>query len=236
MPDATEKSDRFKPSMPRIPGVSDNPGEPEIESRASVGNPTARLAVRLGVALVLGALVAWWALRPAGPAPGTTSETPPASSPYLPAAVPAPVGGTPAYGSVEAASLQELAQPWSSKKFLFHKQSSGENIPAIVVRLPGGQSGRSASFWAFSLQAPFGRCELEYVTDLARLAREYGYQARHPMVTDACNGAIYDPLRLGTLPGGAWARGEVVQGAGIRPPVAIEVRVQGKQVVALRIE
>ena len=236
MPDATEKSARFKPSMPRIPGVSDNPAEPEVESQASVGNPTARLAVRLGVALVLGALVAWWALRPAGPAPSATSETSPVSPSYLPAAVPAPVGGTPVDGSVEAASLQELAQPWSSKKFLFHKRSSGENIPAIVVRLPGGQSGRSASFWAFSLQAPFGRCELEYITDLARLAREYGYHARHPMVTDACNGAIYDPLRLGTLPSGAWAHGEVVHGAGIRPPIAIEVRVQGEQVVALRIE
>jgi hypothetical protein len=233
MPDATEKSDRFKPSMPRIPGVTDNPAEPEIESHASLEIPTARLAVWLGAALVLGALVVWWALRPAGPALGTTLGV---SPPYPPAAVPAPVGGTPVYGSVEVASLQELAQPWSSKKFLFHKRSSGENIPAIVVRLPGGQSGRSASFWAFSLQAPFGRCELEYITDLARLAREYGYQARHPMVTDACNGAIYDPLRLGTLPSGAWARGEVVKGAGIRPPVAIEVRVQGKQVVALRSE
>jgi len=235
MPDATEKSDRFKPAMPRIPGVSDNPAEPEIESQASVGNPTARLAVPLGAALVLGALVAWWMLRPAGPTPGAALEAPQDSSPSPPT-IPPRVAGAREDGSVEAASLQELAQPWSSKRFLFHKRSSGENIPAIVVRLPGGQSSRSAPFWAFSLQAPFGRCELEFITDLARLAREYSYKARHPMVTDACNGAIYDPLRLGTLPSGAWARGEVVNGAGIRPPVAIEVRVQGKRVVALRIE
>ncbi len=105
----------------------------------------------------------------------------------------------------------------------------------MVVRLPTGAPGDSASYWAFSLQAPFGRCELDYATDLAKLSSEYGYRASHPMVVDACNGTVYDPLTLGNV-GGAWVRGEIVQGSGIRPPLSIEVRVERGRVIATRME
>ena len=142
----------------------------------------------------------------------------------------------PADGAADVASLQELAKPWASKKFLFRKRLTDETVPALVVRLPGGAANRSASYWAFSLQAPYGRCELEYVTALDKLAGQYGYRARHPMVGDPCSGTLYDPLRLGTVPGGAWARGEVVQGSSIRPPIAIEARVQGNHLIASQIE
>ncbi len=105
----------------------------------------------------------------------------------------------------------------------------------MVTRLPGAATG-GAAFWAFSLQAPFGRCELEFVTDLHTLAGQYGYRANHPMVVDPCNATVYDPLRMGTLPSGAWARGEVVQGVGVRPPMGIDVHVQGDRLLASKME
>jgi hypothetical protein len=139
-------------------------------------------------------------------------------------------------GPVEVAGLEELSKPWSSKKFLFHQRLSSEVVPAMVVRLPGGAANRTSSYWAFSLQAPFGRCELEYATDLSKLAQQYGYQAHHPMVANPCSSTVYDPLRLSTLPGGAWARGEAVQGPSIRPPIGVELRVEGNRLIALKVE
>jgi hypothetical protein len=56
------------------------------------------------------------------------------------------------------------------------------------------------------------------------------------MVTDPCSGMLFAPLSLGTLPGGAWAPGAGVRGSAIRPPFAIEVRVEGNRLIALRTE
>ena len=58
------------------------------------------------------------------------------------------------------------------------------------------------------------------------------------MVGDPCNHTVYDLLRYGAGSGsdGGLVRGEIAQGNGIRPPLAIEIRVDGKQVVAARIE
>ncbi|MBI3668778.1 MAG: hypothetical protein HY237_03220 [Acidobacteria bacterium] len=240
MADAPQKADRFKAEMPQIPGVTDLPAEPEPWLETLRRNSNVRIAVPLAAALILGAGIAWWTLRaprPAATAPPVAAEAPPASPP-----APAPVNATPLPfvaspgGPAEVATLRELAKPWSSKKFLFRRPFSNETLPAIVVRLPGGTASRGAAFWAFSLQAPFGRCELEFVTDVGKLSSQYSYRAKHPMVADPCNGIVYDPLRMGTVGGGVWARGDVVQGAGIRPPISIEVRVQGNHLVAGRME
>ena len=99
----------------------------------------------------------------------------------------------------------------------------------MVVHLPEG------GYWAFSLEEPYGRCELEFVTDVAKLRKEYGYPASHPMVGDPCTHTVYDLLRYGSAPAGL-VRGEVVRGTAIRPPLAIEVRVEGHRVVAARTE
>jgi len=234
MVDAPKNFDRFKPTMPRIPGVADRQTEQENPSGSSRWKSTARVAAPLAAALTLGSVTAWWTLRMprrVATAPATTAQT----SQALPAN-PAPTTALVLPdGSVEVATLQELAKPWSSKKFLFRKPFGNESVPAIVVRLPGAAS-RSASYWAFSLRAPFGHCELEYVTDVGKLSSQYGYHARYAMVADPCSGTLYDPLRLGTLPGGAWARGEVVRGSGVRPPFAIEVSIQGSHLVAARTE
>jgi hypothetical protein len=76
---------------------------------------------------------------------------------------------------------------------------------------------------------------LEYVTDLQKLDTEYHYRASHPMVGDPCNRTVFDLTRYGNAPGGL-VRGEIAQGAGVRPPVAIEIRKRGKEILAERME
>jgi hypothetical protein len=56
------------------------------------------------------------------------------------------------------------------------------------------------------------------------------------MVVNSCSHTVYDLLRYGGPSDGGLVRGEVVQGTAIRPPMAIEVRVAGKQLVAVRME
>jgi len=238
--DSRRNPNRFKPAMPQIPGVSVSKPNAEDTGGPPHWMPVARIAVPLAGALVVGAVVAWWMLRSphsAGKSSAREVETQQASGPGSTQANPAASAPmVPPEGSVQVATLAELAEPWLAKRFFFRKRFTNEAMPAIVVRLPGGAANRSASYWAFSLQAPYGRCELEYVTDLAKLESQYGYRARYPMVADSCNGTIYDPLRMGTLPGGAWAHGEVVQGSGVRPPISIDVRVQGDRLIAAQIE
>jgi hypothetical protein len=129
-----------------------------------------------------------------------------------------------------AATVEELSKPWAAKKFTFVKPVTQENIPAMVIRLPSG------GLWAFSLQGPFGRCELEFVTDLATLATKYRYNASHPMVVNPCDSTVYDPMKIGALGGNTWVRGEIVQGNGLRPPISIDVKESGKSVIADSIE
>ena len=134
-----------------------------------------------------------------------------------------------------AATVADLAQPWSAKEFDFFNPLTHAHVPAMIVRLPGSPS-RGNAYWAFSLEAPYETCRLSYVTDLRELASRYHYRAGHPMVVASCDGTVYDPLQLGTTPAGAWVPGEVAQGAGSRPPLAIEVRVQGQSIIADRME
>ncbi len=235
MADQPAKKERFKADMPQIPGVTGRPPAAAPGKQAETKNP-ARFAgplVAIAILAAIGAWFIWHAPRraPAGdntPASNLPAQTPSAATPAAP---PAPRGD----GAVVFASLEELAKPWSSKAFTFHSRSGREPVEAMAVRLPG-PAGRVESYWAFSLQEPFGKCQLEYVADLTKLSGQYGYAARHPMVGNPCNGTVYDPLKLGTTPSGAWARGEVVHGNGMRPPIAIELRVQRNQLIATQIE
>ena len=135
-----------------------------------------------------------------------------------------------ATGPGPVATVGELAQPWAGRRFLFKDPVTSEPVPAMVVRLPDD------SYWGFSLREPFGTCELEYVSDLQKLRSDYDYRADHPMIGNPCNHSVYDLLRYGSSSNGGLVRGEVVQGAGIRPPMAIEVRVDGKEIIAVRME
>jgi len=224
----TPPPNKFTAEMPQIPGVSDSLAKP----RTSLPKPALLSIGLVAILLLLGGIVRW-AVHSMGRAAQRPAET---AATLPPEPVSLPAASVPQAGPVTAATLSELAKPWSSKEFTFVDPATGSTVPAIVVRLPSGSASSSASYWAFSLEAPLQTCQLEYVTDLSELSNRFGYHAAHPMVASSCDGTVYDPLQMGTLSSGAWVRGAIVQGAGIRPPTSIEVKVQGNNLVADRIE
>lgn len=230
-----KKVDRFKPAQPRIPGVpeatapkitEEPPPAAEIV-KVPFSMPHPWLAIAVAAALVSGILAAWWSRSRA-----TTATQPniPSADAALgsPGVARAPEPGLPNAPGV-VATTEELAEPWAAKKFHYRNQLRGEEFRAMVVHLPEG------GYWAFSLEEPYGNCQLELVTDVGKLRKDYGFAAKHPMVVDPCTHAVFDLLRYGGAPGGL-VRGEVVAGAAFRPPIAVEVRVEGRNVVAVRSE
>ena len=138
-----------------------------------------------------------------------------------------PVASIP-FGPGPVATKEEMAKPWASKRFIFHDAGTMRDIPALVVHLPGGQ------YCGISLREPYGDCEMQYVSP-EELKAQYGVIASHPMVGDPCNRAVFDLLQYGTGPAGL-VRGEIVQGPGLRPPVAIQIRTEGSEIIAVRME
>jgi hypothetical protein len=244
MPTET-KVDPFKPQQPSIPGVAEKPAGPKPEAAegfsenaapAAAAGPVSHAAqpkiiwMVVGTAAVvflLGGLFIFGKISSSkrAPAAAETSAPTPAAAPAVQAQPSEPVGPG------EIATVSELAKPWAAKHFQYRSYTTGQLEPAIVVHLPHGE------YWGFSLNEPFGTCQLEFVTDLEKLRADYGYHADHPMVGNPCNHTVYDLLRYG---GGAsnddLVRGVIVQGNGIRPPMAIEIKVQGANVVAGRSE
>ncbi len=237
MSEENKPHDPFKPTQPNIPGV---PAATSPASKAAavlsaasskfrlsqMRMPPAWLTIAIVAAIIGGIGVAWWSReKPAvetGPAAVHAS-----GAPALESAAPAeqlPIGPGP------VATTDELAEVWSSKRFIYRAESTGDQTPAIVVRMPGG------NFWAILLREPFGTCDLEYIPDLQRLQTQYHYRADHPMIGDPCNHTVFDLMRYGTNSAGGLVRGQVVHGAAIRPPIAIEIRTDGKQVIAARME
>jgi hypothetical protein len=229
---AKPKFDPFHPEMPQIPGVTGASGR----SRTGSGRGSAFDRQRLlqfggggAAALLVVGLIAWWAMskssKPAGvsPNPELADQSTPAPPPP---SIPPPA----IKGPTVAATLEEVSKPWSSKKFTFVNPITQQHIPAMVIRLPGG------GLWAFSLQNLGGRCDLDFVTDTAELTSKYAYRASHPMVVSPCDGTVYDPLKIGSIGGNTWVRGEIVQGSSLRPPISIDVKVSGRSVIADSIE
>ena len=223
-------SDRFKTEMPQIPGVS------ATGQRHSAGiNLAARLVTGLLAVLLVVFLGARWALHPKH-LDRSTDQQPQIE---VPSAAPDPSTLLPHATDAEPgiAEIPEMAKPWSSKEFYIRNRLSGENVPALLVRLPTGSASQASGYWAFALKAPFGNCQLEYLTDLGKLKSDYDFRAaKYPMVGNPCSRTIFDPLRMSNLPGRVWARGAIVQGSDLRPPLGIEIKVQGKKILAVRTE
>jgi hypothetical protein len=224
-------SDRFKTEMPQIPGVS------ATGSRSTTtGGPSAKLLIGLLAVFFIIFLGARWALRPRHVQPNGADQQPQIEVPS-----PAPDPSTLLPHATETApgiaDVEEMAKPWSSKEFFIRNSLTGENIPAVLIRLPNGSAWQASGYWAFSLNSPFGNCRLEYITDLAKMRSDYGYhRARHPMVGNPCSRTVFDPLRMSNLPGNVFVRGGIVQGSDLRPPLGIEIHVRGKNILAIRAE
>jgi hypothetical protein len=223
-------SERFKSEMPVIPGVGG------AGSRRPSGNPAAKLVISLLAVLLVVFLGARWALRP------KHAEPPPAEQqPQLEVPSPAPDPSTLQPHATESnpgiADAAEMAKPWTAKEFYIRNKLTGENIPAMLIRLPGGSPSQANGYWAFARKSPFGNCQLEYITDLGKLKSEYGFNgARHPMVGNPCSRTLFDPLKMATLPGNFLVRGAIAQGSDLRPPLAVELKMRGKDILAVRTE
>jgi hypothetical protein len=224
-------SDRFKSEMPQIPGVS-GPG-----SRSSASNPAVKLVIGLLAVLLVVFLGARWALRPKRTASQSVEQQPQIE---VPAPAPDPSTLLPHATDAEPgiADATEMAKPWSSKEFFIRNRLTGENVPALLVRLPAGSPSQSSGYWAFEEKSPYGNCKLEYLTDMDKLKKDYGFRdAKHPMVGNPCSRTVFDPLKTTNLPGsGAWVRGSIAQGSDRRPPLAVELKVEGKKILAVRTE
>jgi hypothetical protein len=236
MPDG-KRIDPFKPNQPTIPGVSSKPktassAKPDAaaapgsapKDKYEKGLPTGIVLALAGV-LFLVIVGLWWSRR----APAEQAASTPAADTSATNPAPAkPLENLP-LGPGAIATVEELAKPWASKRFLFKNFTTNDTAPAVVVHLPDGV------YWGFSVREPFGTCEIEYVTDLKKLQTEYNFRATHPMVGDPCNHAVFDLMKYGSGPNGL-VRGEIVSGAAVRPPLAIEMRAQDGKVVAVRME
>jgi hypothetical protein len=225
---AEKKFDRYHPNMPTIPGVSQGSGQ---AARGS-GGEMQRLVLIGGIAaamVLIGALIFW---RVKGKSHGPANSSSDSDIAEQEATAPPPPNPVAAVqeGPNVAATVDELSKPWDAKKFTFVNPLTRDNIDSMVIRLPGG------GLWAFSLQGQFSRCELEYVTDLGMLASQYRYNASHPMVVSPCDSTVFDPLKVGSLGANTWARGEIVRGSSLRPPISIDVKVSGHSIIADSIE
>jgi hypothetical protein len=230
----------FKPADPKIPGVSpknESSGpvaplpvdqNPESSGFSISRMPPSWLILSATSVIAVCLIAAWWMHRTSAKASNDGSET----TALTPTAVDGKSAQSPEQlpvGPGEIATTSELAKDWSGKKFIFHDSLTSREVPAMVVHLPGGE------YWGFSLIEPYGSCELEFVTDIQKLRTDYGFRGTHPMVADPCNRAVFDLMRYGNGPAGL-VRGEIAQGAAVRPPLAIEIQVRGKQVLAKKIE
>jgi hypothetical protein len=215
--------------MPQIPGVS----TPTAIKPAGAGIPWLVMAglIAMLIALVVGGKVFSKSRRTeAPPAPAAQIDVP-APAPDLTASLPVATEKDPA-----VAATSEL-RPWGAKRFTFHNRLTGESISALIIRLPTGSPNQASGYWSFAMKAAYGTCQLDYIDDLQKLRIDYGYQqAGHPMVVNPCSRSVYDPLRYAPLPGNVLARGAVVQGSDLRPPLGIETKVLGKQLLAVRME
>lgn len=230
MPEGSQ-SDRYKAEMPQIPGVA-----PGVAARRQGINPAVLLVSGLLGVLVICFMGARLLMHP------KRAETPAALAPAqievpAPAADPSAAMPRATERAPEVATLSEMAKPWSSKDFFFVNRLTGENIPALLIRLPSGSGSQSENYWALAMNSPFGNCKMEYLTDLDKIKNDYDFHvAKHPMVGNPCSRTVFDPLKMMTVPGDVWVRGGIVQGSDLRPPFGIEVKIEGKDILAVRME
>lgn len=222
----------FKPDMPRIPGV--------MAGGPSRKNSSINPAIPLGIGIAVFALVALLGARLLShpkPIEPVVAAPPPQIEVPAPAVDPNSLLPHATEAAPEIATIAEMSKPWSSKSFFFVNHLTGENVPAMLIRLPQGSPNQADGYWAYEVNVPFGNCRLEYITDLTHLTNDYEFRgAHHPMVGNPCSRAVFDPTKMSETPGNFWVRGALVQGSDVRPPLGIELKIQNKNILALRME
>lgn len=220
------QEEKFKAEMPQIPGVGSN-------NARTGGMPAPVIVIGGLVAVVLAVVVIGTMVS------RSHRAVAPAADPPAQIEVPAPdLGNPPQKPPVNAgiATIDQMAKPWSATQFDFQDPLSRERIAALLIRLPNGSATQPAGYWAMNLKAPYNNCDLEYVNDLNKLKTEYGYPAKHPMVGNPCSRTVFDPTKLMSLAGNVWVRGAIVQGSDLRPPLGIQLKIEGKDIFAVRME
>ena len=222
------QDERFKAEMPQIPGIG--PGGKRPGGLPAPVKVIGGLVAVVLVVVVFGGLISRSrknASPPADPLPQVEVPAPDLGNP--PPQTPPPNRGI--------ANADALAKAWSSTQFDFRDPLSGERTSSLLLRLPSGSATQPTGYWAFSLKAPYGNCQLEFVSDLEKLKGDYGYRtAKHPMVGNPCSRTLFDPLKMTNLPGNIWVRGAIAQGSDLRPPLGIEIKIEGKDIFAVRME
>jgi hypothetical protein len=219
-------ANKFKAEMPHIPGVS----TPAVKPRRS-GRYWLIVVGLFAVAVAVVAGTRIFSKSRKIDSPPAAQIDVPSPVPDLSASLPTAREQDPVIGTVS-----EL-KPWGSKRFTFHNTLTGENVPALLLRLPTASATQSSAYWAFAMKPAYGTCQLEYIEDLQKLTVEYSYrQARHPMIGNPCTRSLYDPLKYAAIPGNVLARGAIVQGSDLRPPLGIEIKLKGKDLLAVRME
>ena len=245
MADEPKHVDPFKPEDPTIPGVTGNPARvrpapvPPAPLGSSHPHPAPRnifsdsrvlIAIVVATVVFVGLGLFWHSHSTSAKETASVANVAPSEmvAPTSPAVAPETIKPVP-FGPGPVATAAELAKPWSSKRFVFRAPLTADDVTALVVHLPGNV------YWGISMREPFGTCEMQYITDLSRIENEYHFTASHPMIVDPCNHAVYDLEKYGPGPNGV-VRGAIVYGAGVRPPLAIEMKAKGNQIVAVQIE
>ncbi len=224
------------------PSISTTAPRPPIREKVPDSAAAVKRLATIGACVVLAAMLGSWAIKMIGRMQRPDSDVLPAPQDNGPSNQPQSAetdsAQRPLYvtqSNPEVATVSELAQPWSSKRFFFRSLTLSKYVPALIIRLPGPAS-ESKSYWAFSLEAPFSQCQFAYIDNVAKLSSEYGFEAAHPMVVNPCSLAIHDPLQHKELPGNILVRGAIVQGSDLRPPYGIELEVSGNQIHAVAME
>jgi len=229
---ASDSASRFHADMPVIPGVPSR----RRNGRTFKLSIAARIALAAVVMVLVGGTGSWLALRGHHANTATNNHVTPEAAPQQAAASVSQTDAQPATEFNEIGKMSDFPAPWSAKKFIYSRMVTHEAGPAIAIRLPVGNGRTSESYWSILQKAPYAQCDLDYITDVKEIATRFNFTAKHPLIADSCSNILYDPMRTATLADGSWARGEIVLGYGVRPPLQIEVRIEGDKLIAGRSE
>jgi len=190
---------------------------------------------------ILGALLVWLnpLLRFVKPTTGPGELAP---APEQPISEPLVVG-----------SLDEIAEPWSHKEFVYLQETpeytlartQRSEVPGFVVRLPDTApgievtrpDGSTAKILVVSRICPHLGCIFQYVTNVERIRTFY----QHPRAEERphfgcpCHLSVYDLMQTQVIAGRP-VQGRVVAGPSPRPPRGFTFTVHSDQVIVTGVE